>query len=197
MKTFTLTRSDYAQAFRHAAANMRAVAAHRRKARREAQRPAWLHALRRHAKAAATTLLFGLFWVLFQVFDPGPRAMGYVLCATASAGVTLALAYALGTAATRRQLDAQLSDDGCMLSPQSVAVGEAGIEQHNQGTFARLAWSLFQTRREDDTLLFLFYEPGICMVIPKAVLSAQEQALIVQRIPLMTPTQDEIRGRAP
>ena len=186
MQPFTLTRSDYVQAHQHATAHMRALAAQARKARAHT-RPAWLRVAERPAKAAASCLLFMLCWVLFQAHGPGPRAMAYVLCVAAGAVAALVLAYAYGAATLRSQLGKQLSDDGCMLSPQSVAVGEDGIEQHARGIYARLEWPVFQARQEDEARFFLFYEPGICMVIPKAALSVQEQTLIAQRIPAPPP----------
>ena len=183
MQTFTLTRSDHAQAYRHATANLRAIAKRKKAAAAAAQ-----GTLRRVVEGLARLAVWPLALVailgFLQTRALGPQAKGYVLCIAITALVTLVLAYLAAVVMTRRQLQAQLSDDGTTLSPQSVAVSESGIEQHAKGAFSRLEWAFFLSRQEDQAMFYLFVEPAMCMMIPKSVLSAQEQALIERHVPL-------------
>ncbi|EJE53841.1 hypothetical protein PMI14_01255 [Acidovorax sp. CF316] len=183
MQTFTLTRSDYVLAHERTTAHLRALASRRRAASAAGQGTV-RKALVPLAKVAAWLLVFAVTWVFLQTRDPGSRAMGYMVCAAITAAVTLVLAYVAGVAMTRRQLQEQLSDDGSTLSPQSVVVSESGIEQHAKGAFSRLDWAFFIARQEDEAMFYLFVEPGMCMMVPKAVLPPEARALIARHLPL-------------
>lgn len=186
MQTFTLTRSDYAQAHQRASANLRAMA-RRRKAAAAAAQGRLRRIVEGLARLSVWPLVLALILGFLQTKALSPLAKGYVLCIAITAAVTVVLAYLAAVAVSRRQLQEQLSDDGSTLSPQSVAVSESGIEQHAKGAFSRLDWSFFLSRQEDDAMFYLFVEPGMCMMVPKAVLSPHERALIEQHIPLVDP----------
>lgn len=183
MQTFTLTRSDHLQAYRRVSANLRAIARRRKEAAAAAQGTV-RRVVEGLARLSVWPLLLALTLGFLQTKALSPQTKGYVLCAAATAVVTLVLAYLGAAAMTRRQLQEQLADDGSTLSPQSVVVTEAGIEQHAKGAFSRLDWAFFIARQEDEAMFYLFVEPGLCMMIPKAVLPREAQALIVQHLPL-------------
>lgn len=183
MQTFTLTRSDHVQAYQRVSANLRAMARRRKAAAAAAQ-----GRVRRVVEGLARLSVWPLALVLIlgflQTRALSPQTKGYVLCVAATAVVTLVLAYLGAAAMSRRQLHEQLSDDGSTLSPQSVVVSESGIEQHAKGAFSRLDWTFFIARQEDEAMFYLFVEPGMCMMIPKAVLPPEAQALIAHHLPL-------------
>ncbi|MES2611670.1 MAG: YcxB family protein [Pseudomonadota bacterium] len=131
-------------------------------------------------------LALGLcFFALFRMFDKGALAPGYVLCALASVLVTLVLVGGAFVVYTKRLYHAMVADDGWFLSPQSVDANEMGVDQTFKAGCMHLDWSAFTHRQENESKFFLFIEPGHCLPVPKAALSAPAQDLITQRIPLL------------
>lgn len=179
MQTYTLTRSDFVLAHNLAFANLQALA-HLRK------HPHGAPPQKKRSNAWKTGVSFLAFlpcWVLFQIYNPGPRVMGYVLCAVLSFALAAGVLWWWSQAYTRRLYQTSLADHGFNLSPRSVVVSEAGIEEHGKGTVTHLEWSALLMRQESDTMFYLFLDPGVCLVYPKAALPYEAQALIMQRVP--------------
>lgn len=174
MQSFTLTRDDFAALHRRVLANLRADA-------RKTPGMGFRSMLVKSLLWFATTLVL---FTIFKTFDLqsgffrslGSGVLGFV--------AALGAVWIIAVKQAQRMRQALIADNGWFLAPQSVQVSEAGVEQHLSSGRMQWEWSAFLLRQESPGMHFLFIEPGQCLLVPKAVLSLQEEALIVRRVPL-------------
>lgn len=180
MQPFTLNRSDFAELQKRITANAKAQL--RRQAGATATSSAtWSQIV---GKAVVWFALALSVFTLLRWADSMPRAGTYVAVAGAGAVLGLAAFWALAIAGAGRLREAMIADDGWFLSPQSIEVREDCIEQRSKAATTQWHWAGFIKREESATLVFLFLDHAVCLVVPKAILTTDTQALIEQRVPL-------------
>jgi hypothetical protein len=82
---------------------------------------------------------------------------------------------------------AMFEDDGYCLAPQTLDVREDCIEQRSYAAHTLWQWAGFKHRQESETLVFLFVDNAVCLMVPKSILTPEARALIEQRVPLQAP----------
>lgn len=183
MPSFCLTRDDLAELQRRIVANTKAqlrreAGPQARAARRS--RSWWLQMSVWVAVAVA-------FFFLFRWAETWPDP-GSLLAAGAVGSVVGALAlWALIASGTRALQGAMFEDDGWCLAPQTINVRDDCIEQRSDAAQSYWQWTGFKGRQESSTLVFLFVDITVCLVVPKSILTPDTAALIEQRVPLRTP----------
>lgn len=186
MQPFTLTRSDFSEVQAQMLASARAYAGGKAKGQtRQAPGVKKPSAGKRMLwKLLVWFSLSVCFFALFRLLDDDGPGSRHALCILASVLATLALMGGVIVLYNRRLQESMVADDRWFLSPQTVDANEMGIDRTFKGGTMHLDWSAFLYRHENDTKVFLFIEPGHCLPVPKAALSAQAKELIAQRVPL-------------
>lgn len=180
-KTFVLSRDDFAEIHKRTLARARAHL--RRGAAAQRQRlaatpPRWWQKV---------IVWFVVAWIAFAYFrwaGAVPHFGTHVAAAMAGAAVGVIAVLALARRGSRKLCQAMVADDGWFLSPQTIEVTDACIKQRSVAALTRWRWEGFRRREESPTLIFLFVDNAVCLVLPKAGLSADARALIEQRVPL-------------
>lgn len=180
MHSFSLTRSDYVDLQKRIMANAKAQL--RRGAGTGSQPTGgsgrwWLPLV---LWGASVVPLVFLFRWLESLPDMGSHL------AVGAAGIVIgALAFwALVTSGTQSLQQAMFEDDGYCLAPQSLDVREDCIEQRSNAAHSLWQWAGFKRRQESETLVFLFVDNAVCLLVPKSILTRETYALIEQRVPL-------------
>lgn len=174
MQSFTLTRSDFAELHQRILANIRAET-------RKKPDMGFSSMLTRSLVWCATTLVL---FAIFKTFDVQSGFYGYLGSGVLGFLVATGAIWAMAVRQAQRMRRALIADNGWFLAPQSVEVSEAGVVQHIRPGRMQWEWPAFLLRQESQTMHYLFIEPGQCLLLPKAVLSPEEEALIVRRVPL-------------
>ena len=180
MQSFSLTRSDYADLQKRIIANAKAQLRRDSGPKdKSADGPGrwWLPLVL--WGACVVPLVF-----LFRWMESLPD-MGTHLAVGAGGTLVGALAFwALVSSGTKSLQHAMFEDDGYCLAPQSLDVRGDCIEQRSAAAHSYWQWKGFKHRQESDTLVFLFVDNAVCLVVPKAILTPETRALIEQRVPL-------------
>lgn len=183
MQSFSLTRSDYVDLQKRILANAKAQLRRdggNKEKSADGSGKWWLPLVLWGASVVPLVFLFRWMESL-----PG---LGTHLAVGAVCIVVGALAFwALVSSGTRSLQQAMFEDDGYCLAPQSLDVRVDCVEQRSNAAHSYWQWAGFKRREESDTLVFLFVDNAVCLVVPKAILTPETRALIEQRVPLHAP----------
>ncbi len=178
--TFILNRSDFAELQKRILANAKA------QLRRQTGTPAkftgtWVQFL---SKVLVWLAMALSFFVLLRWADSMPRTGTHLAVAGAGVALGFLVFWALAMMGVTRLREAMIADGGWFLSPQSIEVREDGIEQRSAAAITQWQWAGFKKREESATLIFLFLDNAVCLIVPKSILTPEAQALIEQRVSL-------------
>lgn len=174
--SFALTRNDFAELQKRCLARARTQWLQGRRGGTDRG-----HALRQ------TFIWFAVSLLVFaglRMADGSTRFGPALALALGGLAAGVLLAWVIGRLQAKRLTQAMIADDGWVLSPQTIALSEDGIEQRSLAAVTQWRWAGFRWREESPTLVFLFVDNAVCVVIPKTILSADEKALLEQRVPL-------------
>lgn len=111
-------------------------------------------------------------------------AKPFIGLAVLAALVAVALFAASATMGNKYILKASVRAGGWFMAPQQVLISELHVLHVSCFGQACIPWSVFVYRSEDERNFYLFVDPGIAFVFPKAAIAdPAHQALIRDHIP--------------
>jgi hypothetical protein len=136
----------------------------------------------RWLQVGAWLLIALAFFCLFKAYECCGDARPFV---AAALGALLAMGLWVVTANHFQQrafAGAAVAPGGWFTSGHEVQVSESGVRHGTRLGETTMPWSALLWRAEDERNHYLFIDNAIGFVFPKAALSADEQALIRQRV---------------
>lgn len=184
MQSFSLTRSDYVDLQKRIVANAKAQllrgagSTDKSSDKSIAGSGRWWLPLVLWG-ASVVPLVFAFRWL-----ESLPDMGSHLAVGAVGIGVGGLAFWALVSSGTRSLQQAMFEDDGYCLAPQSLDVRADCIEQRSHAAHSLWQWAGFKHRQESDTLVFLFVDNAVCLLVPKTILTPETYALIEQRVPL-------------